>query len=190
MSTARLSNLAARLVVGAAVGALLASGCASTSTRDAPAESQASEANPTPFTEPGAERGERDVRDSAVSAVVSPVHLEPVYFETDAAALRPEARHSLERYAQSILDHPEWGVVTVEGHCDERGSDAYNEELGMRRAAAVQKHLVEMGVPVSRLSTRTYGSLKPAVRGHDESAWRQNRRSELRAGGVHASISG
>jgi peptidoglycan-associated lipoprotein len=106
--------------------------------------------------------------------------LEPLYFDTDLAVLRPEASEALKRYAESILEHREWGVLSIEGHCDERGSDQYNAALGRRRAVAIERVLVEMGVPEARLATRSFGSQKPAVRGHDETAWRYNRRAELR----------
>lgn len=105
--------------------------------------------------------------------------LEHVYFATDSARLEQKARDRLERSAEAIIAHPEWGTVTVEGHCDERGSDSYNHALGERRARAVSRFLVEQGVPASRLETRSYGSTQPAVVGRDERAWRYNRRSEL-----------
>lgn len=105
--------------------------------------------------------------------------LTPIYFDTDLAVLRPEARNALKQFADSILDHPEWGVLKIDGHCDERGSDEHNLRLGERRATAVERYLVNAGVPSSRLSTRTFGDRRPAVRGHDEGAWRRNRRAEL-----------
>jgi len=109
----------------------------------------------------------------------APVMLEAVYFDTDQAVLRIDARDVLKGHARSILDHPEWGVVTIDGHCDERGSDPYNRELGLRRASAVERFLVEQGVPPARVATRSFGEERPAVLGHDESAWNYNRRSEL-----------
>ncbi len=69
---------------------------------------------------------------NAVALHQEPVALKPVYFDTNEAMLRADARDLLKSYAQSILDHPEWGVVTIEGHCDERGSDEYNRALGRR----------------------------------------------------------
>ena len=110
-----------------------------------------------------------------------------MYFGTDVAVLGREATDTLRGYAKSILDHPEWGVLRIEGHCDERGSDTYNLVLGKRRAAAVERRLVEMGVAPSRLVTQTFGEQRPIVRGHDEKAWRHNRRSELRVEDVLAS---
>jgi len=108
-----------------------------------------------------------------------PVSLDPVYFDTDQAVLRLATLDLLKGYAKSIIEHPEWGVITIEGHCDERGSDEHNRKLGGRRAAAVERYLVELGVPPERIRTRTFGEDRPAVVGHDESAWRHNRRSEL-----------
>ena len=71
----------------------------------------------------------------------------------------------------------------MEGHCDERGSEEYNLALGDRRAHAVQRSLVDLGVSSSRLRTVSFGEAKPAVQGHNESAWRYNRRSEFTSGG-------
>ncbi len=108
----------------------------------------------------------------------------PVYFDTGRALLRADARDALKRYAKSILDHPEWGELMIDGHCDERGSQEYNLALGRRRAAAVERYLLDLGVPPSRLTTRTFGEEKPALAGHDEEAWRHNRRSEFRSEAV------
>ena len=112
--------------------------------------------------------------------------LEPVYFDTDQAVLRADARASLEARAEAIRQHPELGVITIQGHCDERGSDEYNLTLGERRAAAVKRYLADLGVPASRLETVTYGEGRPAVPGHDETAWHHNRRSELSSEAVQS----
>jgi peptidoglycan-associated lipoprotein len=100
--------------------------------------------------------------------------------------LRADARASLEARAEAIQQHPELGVVTIQGHCDERGSDEYNLALGKKRAAAVKRYLVDLGVPASRLETVTFGESRPAVPGHDEKAWRYNRRSELTSEAVQS----
>ncbi len=112
--------------------------------------------------------------------------LDPVYFDRDQAVLRTDARGSLKARAETIRQHPELGVVTIQGHCDERGSDDYNLALGERRAAAVKRYLVDLGVPASRLETVTYGESRPTVPGHDETAWRYNRRSELASEAVQS----
>ncbi|MBW2542623.1 MAG: OmpA family protein [Deltaproteobacteria bacterium] len=153
--------------VAAFAAIFLSVGCTSTS--------------PTP--DLGAQEERKPTTEASKPDVVAPrpvsVSLDPVYFDTDQAVLRLATLDLLKGYAKSIIEHPEWGMVTIEGHCDERGSDEYNHKLGRRRAAAVERYLVEMGVPPERISTRTFGSDRPAVVGHDESAWRHNRRSEL-----------
>ncbi len=159
-----------RLVVVLAA-LLFALGCTSTSPAPAPASEREAPKESAPVAEFG------DLGGVAVSP--APEVFEPVYFDTDQSVLRINARDSLKRYAKSILAHPKWGVVTIDGHCDERGSDQHNRALGRRRAAAVERYLVEMGVPPARVATRTFGADSPAVPGHNEEAWRYNRRSEL-----------
>ena len=111
-----------------------------------------------------------------------PVALETVYFDYDSYSIRPDARSALGKNAKAIQENAAWGVITVEGHTDERGSEEYNLALGERRANASKRYLVDMGVPASRLRTVSFGEARPAVPGHDESAWRYNRRSEFKAG--------
>jgi len=152
------------------LGVLTALGCASTST----VEETKPVANATKAPE------------EATIKPASAPSLEPVYFDTDQAVLRTDARASLAARAEAIQQHPELGVVTIQGHCDERGSDEYNLALGERRAAAVKHYLVDLGVPASRLETVTYGEGRPAVPGHDETAWRHNRRSELSSKAVQS----
>jgi peptidoglycan-associated lipoprotein len=155
---------------------VLCVGC--TSTSPTPEFVAQEERNPTTETSSSSEVAPRKV----------PVTFDPVYFDTDQAVLRIDTHDLLKSHAQSILDHPEWGLGTIDGHCDERGSDEYNRALGRRRAAAVERYLVDMGVPSARITTRTFGSDRPAVLGHDESAWNYNRRSELQVE-VHISAS-
>lgn len=69
--------------------------------------------------------------------------------------------------------------IQIEGHCDERGSDAYNLALGERRAKAALQYLVTLGIPDKRLSVISYGKEKPADPGHDETSWSKNRRDEF-----------
>ena len=115
------------------------------------------------------------------SSMLEPrIELETIYFDTDRADLRAGAKSALQLQAEQIRSHPEWGVVTIEGHCDERGSTDHNLALGQRRAEAVKRYLVEQGVPMSRLMTVSFGESKPAMLGHDETAWQMNRRSELK----------
>ncbi len=154
---------------------LLAFGCASTSS--SPALGSAAPESSGPVAQ-RKDPGEVTIREASSAT------LTPVYFDKDRALLRPDARDALKRYAKSILDHPEWGGLMIDGHCDERGSQEYNLALGRRRAAAVERYLLDLGVPPSRLTTRTFGEEKPALAGHDEEAWRYNRRSEFRSEAV------
>jgi peptidoglycan-associated lipoprotein len=105
--------------------------------------------------------------------------LKPIYFEYDAWILSDDARGALRANAKLIQKHPEWGVLTIEGHCDERGSDEYNVALGQQRAAAAKRYMVDLGVPASRFATVSFGEYRPALEGHDEAAWRLNRRGVL-----------
>ncbi len=105
--------------------------------------------------------------------------LSTIYFDYDKATIRADQRESLQSDAKGIQGRSGLGVVTLQGNCDERGSEEYNLALGERRAASVKKYLVDLGVPSSRLKTVSFGESKPAVAGHDESAWKWNRRVDF-----------
>lgn len=98
-----------------------------------------------------------------------------VFFATDRSDLQPDARQTLEGWAQWMQQYPST-TITVEGHCDERGTREYNLALGERRASAVKNYLVALGVNPNRLATISYGKERPAVLGSNEFAWAQNRR--------------
>ena len=99
-----------------------------------------------------------------------------VFFEFDSSAISGEAQQTLETQATWLKGNPSVSV-TVEGHCDERGTREYNIALGERRATAAKKVLVSLGVQSSSISTISYGKERPAVLGSNEEAWAQNRRS-------------
>ncbi|MEM7411237.1 MAG: peptidoglycan-associated lipoprotein Pal [Myxococcota bacterium] len=101
-----------------------------------------------------------------------------VYFDFDRFDIRDDARPALRGNADAV-NAADAGAVTIEGHCDERGSAEYNLALGERRANAVKRYLVDLGVPSSKLRTVSFGEDRPAVQGHDESAWRYNRRADF-----------
>jgi len=105
--------------------------------------------------------------------------LEAVYFDFDRSLVRDDQKPKLHSNAQAIGGGT-WSTVVIEGHCDERGSEEYNLALGERRANAAKQYLVDSGVQAARLDTVSFGESKPAVQGHDESAWRWNRRAEFR----------
>lgn len=102
----------------------------------------------------------------------------PVYYAYDSAQVSPAERAKLEAVAGYLRSNPGVNLI-VEGHCDERGSREYNLSLGERRALAARAYLVGLGIDGSRIQTRSYGSEQPAAFGHDEEAWRQNRRAEF-----------
>jgi peptidoglycan-associated lipoprotein len=99
-----------------------------------------------------------------------------VFFAFDRSDITPEAQQILERQADWLRRYPNV-TVTIEGHCDERGTREYNLALGERRAQAVKNVLVAMGIPASRISTISYGKERPAVVGSTEEAYAQNRRA-------------
>ena len=106
--------------------------------------------------------------------------LQSVYFDYDMALVRDDQKPTLQANATAIGNHSDWRRVTIEGHCDERGSEEYNLALGERRASAVKRYLTTLGIPDSKLDTVSFGESKPATQGHDESAWRWNRRAEFK----------
>jgi peptidoglycan-associated lipoprotein len=101
-----------------------------------------------------------------------------VFFDYDSATVNP-AEHSKIEQVSSYLRGAPGARLVVEGHCDERGSNEYNLGLGERRALAVRAHLINLGVEADRVQTASFGEERPAVMGHDESAWSQNRRAEF-----------
>ena len=99
-----------------------------------------------------------------------------IFFSFDRSDISPEAREILTRQADWLRRYPNV-TVTIEGHCDERGTREYNLALGERRAQAAKNVLVALGIPASRISTISYGKERPAVVGSTEEAYAQNRRA-------------
>lgn len=99
-----------------------------------------------------------------------------VLFDTDQSTLTPAARATLDKQAAWMKKYPRV-TVTIEGHCDERGTREYNLALGERRAVAAKNYLASLGIEAARLKTISYGKERPAVVGSNEQAWAQNRRA-------------
>jgi peptidoglycan-associated lipoprotein len=97
-----------------------------------------------------------------------------VFFAFDHSDITPEGQATLQRQADWLKKYGNV-TITVEGHCDDRGTREYNLALGERRAAAAKKVLVALGVPANRVSTISYGKERPIVVGDNEQAWAQNR---------------
>ena len=101
---------------------------------------------------------------------------ENVYFDFDNATLDYQAQELLKQKAMWLRDYPEANVV-IEGHCDERGTNAYNLALGERRAESAKAFLVNLGISDARLTTISYGEEKPLDMGQNEESWAKNRRA-------------
>jgi len=99
-----------------------------------------------------------------------------VFFDLDKSELSAEARQTLDRQAAWLKRYPAVRV-SIEGHCDERGTREYNMALGARRANAARAYLVALGIDNGRIQTVSYGAERPAVLGTGESVWSQNRRA-------------
>lgn len=103
---------------------------------------------------------------------------EDIYFAFDRYDLNSEARQNLVRLADWLLMHTEF-EVTIEGHCDERGTTEYNLALGERRAEAAKAYIINLGVDIGKVTTISYGEELPVDPGHDEAAWSKNRRDHF-----------
>ena len=104
--------------------------------------------------------------------------LKPAFFELDNDQLSADAQKALTDNAAVLKQNPAW-VVTIEGHCDERGTPEYNLALGERRAVTARAFLVSLGISGDRLRTVSYGKEFPFDPGHDEAAYSKNRRAHF-----------
>ncbi len=105
-------------------------------------------------------------------------HWTPIYFAYDQNVIGDTERRKLELLGRYLLENSRYQLV-IEGHCDNRGSDAYNRVLGESRAIIVRDYLVALGVNISRIHTLSYGEDKPADSGTSERAYANNRRAEF-----------
>jgi len=102
-----------------------------------------------------------------------------VHFDFDSATVKNDEKPKLEAVAAHLKGNPT-SAVRIEGHCDERGTEEYNRSLGERRAMALREELARnLGIGPDRVDTLSYGEDRPVATGHDESAWKQNRRGEF-----------
>jgi peptidoglycan-associated lipoprotein len=101
-----------------------------------------------------------------------------VHFDFDSSVVRAGEKSKVSAVAD-YLKANSMDAVEIEGHCDERGTEEYNRSLGERRALALREQLVSLGVDPGRIDTISYGKDRPADPGHDETAWKQNRRGEF-----------
>lgn len=139
-------------------------------------------APPEPVSEPVIVPPEPLPVDSIASASLDDLNrnspLKPVFFDLDSNEISGSALAALNENAAVLKRYPTW-TVTIEGHCDERGTAEYNLALGERRAAAARAYLVTLGIPADRLRTVSYGKEFPFDAGRDEAAYAKNRRAHF-----------
>jgi peptidoglycan-associated lipoprotein len=108
--------------------------------------------------------------------------IQDAYFDYDKHNLRPDAQTALRTDAQTLSEiirqYPDY-KLTVEGHCDERGSEEYNLALGDARAKQTQEYLATLGLPADQLRLVSFGKDKPVCSEHDEACWQRNRRAHI-----------
>jgi peptidoglycan-associated lipoprotein len=147
---------------------------------------------PTPLTEPpppAPPTEEIRVAEQPVAPALPPeptpppaqpaAELSDIYFDFDQFVLRADARPGLEANAKILKSQSNQKFV-IEGHCDERGTSAYNLVLGERRAQAVERYLKDLGVAPSQIQVTSYGKERPFCREHSEACWQSNRRAHFR----------
>jgi peptidoglycan-associated lipoprotein len=101
-----------------------------------------------------------------------------VYFDFDRATIKASEESKLADVANYFKSNPSQ-LLIIEGNCDERGTEKYNLSLGDRRALAAREYLANLGMDASKIKTVTYGASKPVDPGHDEAAWKKNRRDDM-----------
>ena len=122
--------------------------------------------------------------DAATRALIQDLlnRIQDAYFDYNQHTLRPDAETALRSDAQTLSEiirqYPDF-KLTVEGHCDERGSEEYNIALGDARAKQTKEYLATMGLPGDQLRTMSYGKEHPVCNDHDEDCWQKNRRAHL-----------
>jgi peptidoglycan-associated lipoprotein len=123
-------------------------------------------------------KAEAPKQEVVVSKVPDVVMQEDIYFEFDKSTLTPAAQDNLLRKAEWLRENPN-ATVTIEGNCDERGTNEYNLALGDRRAESAKAFLADLGIDPARLTTISYGEERPVDPRHNEEAWAKNRRDHF-----------
>ncbi len=108
----------------------------------------------------------------------APKQLDSIYFDFDKYTIKAEAREALKKNADWLQANKD-AKVSIEGNCDERGTNEYNMALGQRRADAAAKYLMDLGVAKDRISTVSYGEEKPLCKEQTEDCWAKNRRDDF-----------
>ena len=163
--------------------AVLAAACASKETQtDAPVTDRSSGVAPPSTASPSPTTTPRTPVAGPTGNVLKEGALanRSVYFDFDSNAVKDEYRGMVQAHSRYMTADKRDSRMRIEGNCDERGSREYNLALGQRRAEAVKRMMTVMGVTDGRIETVSYGEEKPAAPGHDESAWAQNRRADIK----------
>ncbi len=146
----------------------------------APQQARASTSTPSSASTPQVSRMPNAQTRARIDTLLG--RIEDAYFDYDKHTLRPDAIKALEADSTELRDilkdYPDY-KLTVEGHCDERGSAEYNMALGQERADSAKAYLVQVGIPTGQLSTVSYGKEKPICDAHDETCWQKNRRVHI-----------
>ena len=164
--------------------AMLAAACASNDKKDAPAVTDRSTGTSTPTTPNTGNQARPSQPNNQVAGnpLTDPNNIlskRSVYFDYDSNSVKDEFRNVVQAHARYMGDKRD-SKIRIEGNCDERGSREYNLALGQRRAEAVKKVMSVLGVQDARVETISYGEEKPKSTGHDEQAWAQNRRADIK----------
>jgi peptidoglycan-associated lipoprotein len=161
-------------------------GCASKETKtDTPVTERSSVTQPQASTSPGATTMPSTRAPVAGNPLVDPSNIlskRSVFFDYDSNSVKDEYRGLVQAHSRYLGDKRD-SKIRIEGNCDERGSREYNLALGQRRAEAVKKVMTVLGVSDGRIETTSYGEEKPMAQGHDEQAWSQNRRADIKYAG-------
>ena len=139
-------------------------------------------APPEPVPETSAIPPEPTIKDDPMAGDLDTINknspFQPVFFGLDSYEVDGGGQQALNTNAGILKKYPTW-IITIEGHCDERGTAEYNLALGEKRALAAKTYLVSLGVPADRVRTVSYGKEFPFDPGHDEGAWSKNRRAHF-----------
>ena len=171
-----MNSTTAKSILLALIGMLIVSGCAKTQVAEETAPQQSTEmASTTPQVTPE----EKVVEEVPPPAPVAQVEFDRVYFGYDQSTLSEQARAALSNNAVILQTTPEL-KVSIEGHCDDRGSDEYNLLLSRRRAESVQSYLTQYsGVSIGKIITQWYGKKDPVASNSNKEGQQQNRRVEF-----------
>lgn len=160
------------VTLGALCLAFLVTGCAKEEPAppmaDAPQQSRTTAPAPAPA----------PMRPDTTGAALQDFQNQDIYFDFDKYDLRPDARATLDKKV-AFMNQSSSVRAQIEGHCDERGTNAYNLALGERRANSAKQYMTTAGVSAGRLSTISYGEERPLDPGQNEAAWSKNRRAHF-----------